>query len=93
MKLRHIIILQNKIDLVKEDQAKQQMQDIKRFIEGTVAEGAPIVPISAQLRYNLDAVAEILVTVDIALIVDPKLLSFRSATFLPRSVISHHNRT
>lgn len=60
MKLRHIIILQNKIDLVKEDQAKQQMQDIKRFIEGTVAEGAPIVPISAQLRYNLDAVAEIL---------------------------------
>jgi len=61
MKLRHIIILQNKIDLVKEDQAKQQMQDIRRFIEGTVAEGAPIIPISAQLRYNLDAVAEHLV--------------------------------
>merc|ERR1712159_468010 len=60
MKLRHIIILQNKIDLVKEDQAKQQMQDIRRFIEGTVAEGAPIIPISAQLRYNLDAVAEYL---------------------------------
>jgi translation initiation factor 2 subunit 3 len=61
MKLRHIIILQNKIDLVKEEQAQQQMQDIRRFIEGTVAEGAPIVPISAQLRYNLDAVAEYLV--------------------------------
>lgn len=37
------------------------MQDIRRFIEGTVAEGAPIVPISAQLRYNLDAVADYLV--------------------------------
>merc|ERR1711871_1917163 len=61
MKLRHIIILQNKIDLVKEDQAIAQMQDIKRFIEGTVAEGAPIIPISAQLKYNLDAVAEYLV--------------------------------
>jgi len=61
MKLRHIIILQNKIDLVKEDQAVAQMQDIRRFIEGTVAEGAPIIPISAQLRYNLDAVAEYLV--------------------------------
>merc|ERR1712188_357510 len=60
MKLRHIIILQNKIDLVKEDQAVAQQQDIRRFIEGTVAEGAPIVPISAQLRYNLDAVAEYL---------------------------------
>merc|ERR1711937_5358 len=53
MKLRHIIILQNKIDLVKEDQAIAQMNDIKRFIEGTVAEGAPIIPISAQLKYNL----------------------------------------
>jgi len=62
MKLRHIIILQNKIDLVKEDHATAQMEDIKRFIEGTVAEGAPIIPISAQLKYNLDAVAEYLVT-------------------------------
>lgn len=46
---------------MKEDQAIAQMQDIKRFIEGTVAEGAPIIPISAQLKYNLDAVAEYLV--------------------------------
>jgi len=62
MKLRHILILQNKIDLVKEEQATAQSEDIKRFIEGTVAEGAPIIPISAQLKYNLDAVAEYLVT-------------------------------
>merc|ERR1712159_163951 len=61
MKLAHIIILQNKIDLVKEEAATEQMQDIRRFIEGTVAEGSPIIPISAQLRYNLDAVAEYLV--------------------------------
>merc|ERR1711975_207398 len=31
MKLKHILILQNKIDLVKKDQAQQQMQDIRRF--------------------------------------------------------------
>jgi translation initiation factor 2 gamma subunit (eIF-2gamma) len=61
MQLKHIIILQNKIDLVKEEAATEQMQDIRRFIEGTVAEGSPIIPISAQLRYNLDAVAEYLV--------------------------------
>merc|ERR1711907_157594 len=61
MQLKHIIILQNKIDLVKAEAATEQMQDIKRFIEGTVAEGSPIIPISAQLRYNLDAVAEYLV--------------------------------
>merc|ERR1712194_194391 len=58
MQLKQIIILQNKIDLVKEEQAIAQQQDIKRFVEGTVAESAPIIPISAQLKYNLDVVAE-----------------------------------
>jgi len=58
MKLEHIIILQNKIDLVKEAAALQQHDDIKAFVKGTVADSAPIVPISAQLRYNIDVVAE-----------------------------------
>ena len=50
MKLQHIIILQNKIDLVKEAAALQQYEDIKAFVKGTVADSSPIVPISAQLR-------------------------------------------
>lgn len=29
---------------------------------GTVAEGAPIVPISAQLKYNIDVVAEYMIS-------------------------------
>mmetsp|Transcript_15097 Transcript_15097/g.44930 ORF Transcript_15097/g.44930 Transcript_15097/m.44930 type:complete len:459 (+) Transcript_15097:98-1474(+) len=58
MKLEHIIILQNKIDLVKEAAALQQHDDIKAFVKGTVADSAPIIPISAQLRYNIDVVAE-----------------------------------
>jgi len=62
MQLKQIIILQNKIDLVKEEQALAQQQDIKRFVEGTVAENAPIIPISAQLKYNLDLVAEYICT-------------------------------
>merc|ERR1712038_1507746 len=33
MKLKHILILQNKIDLIKEEQAKQQHQEILSFIE------------------------------------------------------------
>lgn len=36
MKLKHIIILQNKIDLVRENQAKEQYQQIKKFVEGDV---------------------------------------------------------
>ncbi|KAF7286747.1 hypothetical protein GWI33_004370 [Rhynchophorus ferrugineus] len=54
MKLKHIIILQNKIDLVKEAQAKEQYEQIVKFVQGTVAEGAPIIPISAQLKYNIE---------------------------------------
>lgn len=54
MKLKHILILQNKIDLVKEGQAKEQHEQIVKFVQGTVAEGAPIIPISAQLKYNIE---------------------------------------
>lgn len=61
MKLRHIIILQNKIDLVKEAQAKEQYDQIIKFVQGTVAEKAPVIPISAQLKYNIEAICEYLV--------------------------------
>lgn len=58
MKLRHIIILQNKIDLVKESEAQVQYKDIRRFIQGTIADKSPIIPISAQLKYNIDVICE-----------------------------------
>ena len=56
MKLDNIIILQNKIDLVTETDAVGQHKQIKQFVKGTVAESAPIVPISAQLEHNVDLV-------------------------------------
>ena len=62
MKLSHIIILQNKVDLMREDGALQHYQSILKFIRGTVADGSPIIPISAQLKYNIDAVNEYLVS-------------------------------
>lgn len=62
MKLKHILILQNKIDLVKEGQAKEQHEQITMFVKGTVAEGAPIIPISAQLKYNIEVSTYQLVT-------------------------------
>ncbi|GMM34386.1 translation initiation factor eIF2 subunit gamma [Saccharomycopsis crataegensis] len=61
MKLKHIIILQNKVDLMRQDAALEHQKSIKKFIRGTVADGAPIVPISAQLKYNIDAVNEFIV--------------------------------
>lgn len=62
MKLSHIIILQNKVDLMREEGAEQHYQSILKFIRGTVADGSPIIPISAQLKYNIDAINEYLVT-------------------------------
>eukprot|EP00602_Paraphysomonas_sp_CaronLab_P010067 CAMPEP_0185037254 /NCGR_PEP_ID=MMETSP1103-20130426/31402_1 /TAXON_ID=36769 /ORGANISM="Paraphysomonas bandaiensis, Strain Caron Lab Isolate" /LENGTH=339 /DNA_ID=CAMNT_0027575151 /DNA_START=258 /DNA_END=1277 /DNA_ORIENTATION=+ len=58
MKLPHIIILQNKVDLVKQEQAEAQHDQIKKFVAGTVADSAPVIPISAVLRYNIDMVCE-----------------------------------
>lgn len=34
MKLRNILILQNKVDLVRESEALEQQKDIAKFIEG-----------------------------------------------------------
>eukprot|EP00026_Physarum_polycephalum_P007907 Phypoly_transcript_07978.p1 GENE.Phypoly_transcript_07978~~Phypoly_transcript_07978.p1 ORF type:complete len:483 (+),score=80.35 Phypoly_transcript_07978:90-1538(+) len=61
MKLKHIIILQNKIDLIKDTAASEQYQQILKFIKGTVADGAPIIPISAQLKFNIDVICEYIV--------------------------------
>ncbi|MFB6308861.1 MAG: translation initiation factor IF-2 subunit gamma [Haloarculaceae archaeon] len=50
----NIVVAQNKIDLVDEEQARENYRQIREFTEGTVAEGAPIVPISAQQGINTD---------------------------------------
>ncbi|KAJ3046130.1 hypothetical protein HDV00_003880 [Rhizophlyctis rosea] len=61
MKLKHIIILQNKIDLIKESAAEEHYKSILAFVKGTVADDAPIIPVSAQLKYNIDAINEYIV--------------------------------
>jgi len=61
MKLENIIILQNKVDLISQQAAEEQYKSITGFVKGTVAEHSPIVPISAQLKYNIDAVNEYIV--------------------------------
>ena len=56
MDLEHIIIIQNKIDLIKEEAAKENYDQIKAFVKGTKASKSPIIPISAQYKYNIEAV-------------------------------------
>ena len=58
MQLKNIIIIQNKIDLVTKEEAMRQWKDIKSFVKGTIAEDSPIIPISAQFKYNIDVLCE-----------------------------------
>lgn len=56
--IKSVIIVQNKIDLISEEQAKENYKQIKEFIKGTVIENSPIIPVSAQQRINIDALIE-----------------------------------
>lgn len=56
--MKRIVIAQNKIDLVTDAEAKKNYSQIEKFVQGTVAKDAPIVPISAQQRLNIDALIE-----------------------------------
>ncbi|MFB6132126.1 MAG: translation initiation factor IF-2 subunit gamma [Halanaeroarchaeum sp.] len=58
--IENIVIAQNKIDLVDADTARENADQIKEFVTGTVAEDAPIVPISAEQEINIDLVIEAL---------------------------------
>ena len=52
--IKNIIIVQNKIDLVSEKDAVKNYEQIKKFIKGTCAENAPIIPISAHHDTNIE---------------------------------------
>jgi translation initiation factor 2 subunit 3 len=62
MKLNKIIIVQNKIDLIfdKEGRPQKNYEQIKTFIKGTEAKKSPIVPLSAQFKYNVDYLLQLL---------------------------------
>ena len=54
--IKNIIIIQNKIDAVSREQAQENYKEIIEFIKGTVAENAPIIPISAVFGANINLV-------------------------------------
>jgi translation initiation factor 2 subunit 3 len=52
------VIIQNKIDLVSEEDARKHYNQIKKFVKGTVAEHAPIIPVSAHHDINIDVLVQ-----------------------------------
>jgi translation initiation factor 2 subunit 3 len=63
MGIKKLIVIQNKIDLVKPEQAKNNYNQIKEFLKGTAFADAPIIPISAQHRINIDMLLEAIDTI------------------------------
>jgi translation initiation factor 2 subunit 3 len=53
-----IVIAQNKIDTVSKERVIENYKEIKEFVKGTIAENAPIIPISAQQKINIDALIQ-----------------------------------
>ncbi|MDI9610697.1 MAG: translation initiation factor IF-2 subunit gamma [Archaeoglobales archaeon] len=53
--VKKIVIAQNKIDIVPKEKVLESYEEIKAFVSGTIAEKAPIVPLSAQQKINIDA--------------------------------------
>jgi translation initiation factor 2 subunit 3 len=61
--IKNLIIVQNKIDIVDHARALASYKEIKAFVKGTVAENAPIIPISAQRGINIDVLLEAIQTI------------------------------
>ncbi len=60
--IEKIIVVQNKIELVPKDQVLENHKQILKFIEGTIAEDAPVIPISALHGANIDVLLEMIET-------------------------------
>lgn len=56
--IKNVVVVQNKIDLVSREKAIENYQQIKKFLKGSTAEKAPIVPISANYNANIDKLIE-----------------------------------
>jgi translation initiation factor 2 subunit 3 len=58
--INKIVIVQNKIDVISQKEAIENYGQIKAFIKGTIAQNAPIIPVSAQKGINISALIQAL---------------------------------
>ncbi|WP_435359625.1 translation initiation factor IF-2 subunit gamma [Haloarchaeobius sp. DFWS5] len=60
--IENIVIAQNKVDLVDAERARDNYEQIQEFVEGTVAEDAPVIPVSAGQNVNMDVLMQAIET-------------------------------
>ena len=56
--IHQIVIVQNKVDLTEYEKARDNYEEIKDFVNGSIAEQALVIPVSAQHKLNIDALIE-----------------------------------
>ena len=56
--IQQIVLVQNKADLSEYQEALDNYKQIKEFVKGSIAEKAPVIPVSAQHKLNIDALIE-----------------------------------
>ena len=80
--IKNIVIVQNKIDLVTEEETLNNYEQIIKFLKGTEFENAPIIPISAQHDINIDALIE---TIEKTIITPERNVAADPIMFVARS--------
>ncbi|MEM3399302.1 MAG: translation initiation factor IF-2 subunit gamma, partial [Candidatus Micrarchaeia archaeon] len=56
--IKNIVVIQNKVDLVSKAKALENYEQIRKFLSGTFAENAPIIPTAANYGINTGAIIE-----------------------------------
>ncbi|MDO8428440.1 MAG: translation initiation factor IF-2 subunit gamma [Candidatus Diapherotrites archaeon] len=56
--IEQVIVVQSKVDLVTEERALESHKEIKEFLKDTQYKNAPIVPIAAHFKINIDILLE-----------------------------------
>lgn len=60
--IKNLVIVQNKIELIPKEKVIQNYNEIKEFVKGTIAENAPIIPVSAMHAVNIDLLVQAIET-------------------------------
>ncbi|MGC8581063.1 MAG: translation initiation factor IF-2 subunit gamma [Thermoplasmata archaeon] len=58
--IKNVIVIQNKIDIVSEERARESFNEIQSFLADTSIKDAPIIPVSANHHINIDVIIQMI---------------------------------
>jgi translation initiation factor 2 subunit 3 len=80
--VKNVVVVQNKVDVVSREKALENYRQIREFLRGTWAESAPVIPVSALNKVNIDA---LLMAIDKYIPVPERDLTSPPLMFIARS--------